>query len=124
MGTKKFTLCNGHFEITNSDLKKLHIGREDIVKIIYLATDKAFGDDYSRMEEFDTEEEALAELKKHRSDLRETQLTLGRGYTGDVWAVVEEEFTDDGECEDFGSWWYADFDLPEKEEDGEDCDEL
>ena len=124
MNTTKFTLCQGHFEITSLELKKLHIGREEIIKIIDLATAKAFSDDYSRIEEFYTEKEALAELKKHMSDIRESQLTHGRGYTGDVWAVVEEEFTDDGECEDFGSWWYADFDLPEKEEDGEDCDEL
>lgn len=113
---KKFTLCKGHFELTGFDLKKHHIGREEIVKIIDLATDGAFGDDFSRMETYDTEAEALAELKKHRSDVRETQLTLGSGYTGDVWAVVEEEFTDDGEHEECSSWWYADFDLPEKEE--------
>ena len=100
MEDNKYRVCYGNFEIRRSQIPR----NCDDYDLKNLAHEKAESDNYSVFAEFESMDDAVDELHKHKSDIRETQFyAVGSGYCGTVWWV--EEYNDYGTFDVIGAEW-------------------
>lgn len=79
---ERFVIRCGNFELFGSKLDRIAYDLDAIKKA---AIEKAVSDDCEEIAEFDNEEAALNELKNYKSDIRDANFCIGRGYTGSVY---------------------------------------
>ena len=90
---ERFVIRCGNFEILYISLRSRHI-RCNWENVRKLAIEKAMSDSCEEIAEFDSEEAALNELRKHRSYIDKAQFEVGSGFDGAVY-WCDREWGDD-----------------------------
>lgn len=90
---ERFVIRCGNFEILYISLRSRHI-RCNWENVRKLAIEKAMSDNCQEIAEFDTEEAALNELRKHKSCINKAQFYVGSGFDGSVY-WCDHEYGDD-----------------------------
>lgn len=99
MEGNKYRVCYGNFELRRSQIPR----NCDDYDLKNLAHEKAESENYETLQEFENIDDAVNELHKHKSDIREAQFYVGSGYCGTVWWV--EEYNDEGTLNIIGAEW-------------------
>lgn len=81
---ERYVIRCGNFEILNISLRSRHISC-DWENVSRLAIEKAVSDGCEEIAEFDNEEAALDELRKHKSYISRAQFYVGSGFNGSVY---------------------------------------
>lgn len=102
---ERYVVRCGNFEILNISLRSRHI-RCDWENVRKLAIEKAMSDNCEEVAEFDNEEAALNELRKHHSYIDKAQFCVGSGFDGEVY-WCDHEWGEDFISQD--TLEYADF---------------